>query len=139
MSAIPQLIAQHRGCDDWFARTEAAARAGDWDATAAAWTPFEADMEQHFTLEESQLFPAFESATGMTMGPTAVMRGEHAEMRELFIDLRAALAARDADAFVGHGETLLILMQQHNMKEENVLYPMCAQHVADFDALVARA
>ncbi|TRZ68118.1 MAG: hemerythrin domain-containing protein, partial [Rhodocyclaceae bacterium] len=27
-------------------------------------------------------------------------------------------------------ETLLILMQQHNMKEENILYPMCDQALA---------
>jgi len=26
--------------------------------------------------------------------------------------------------FAGHAETLHILMQQHNMKEEQVLYPM---------------
>jgi iron-sulfur cluster repair protein YtfE (RIC family) len=29
----------------------------------------------------------------------------------------------------GNAETLLIMMQQHNVKEENVLYPMCDQHL----------
>ena len=24
----------------------------------------------------------------------------------------------------------MIMMQQHNMKEENILYPMCDQHLA---------
>ena len=33
-------------------------------------------------------------------------------------------------AYLGVAETLLIMMQQHNMKEENVLYPMCDQHLA---------
>jgi hemerythrin-like domain-containing protein len=29
------------------------------------------------------------------------------------------------------------MMQQHNLKEENVLYPMCDQHLADqLDALL---
>ena len=28
-------------------------------------------------------------------------------------------------------DTLLIMIQQHNMKEENVLYPMCDQHLTD--------
>jgi hypothetical protein len=32
---------------------------------------------------------------------------------------------------MGNAETLLIMMQQHNVKEENVLYPMCDQHLAD--------
>ncbi|TDR81366.1 hemerythrin domain-containing protein [Paludibacterium purpuratum] len=139
MSAIARLIEQHRGCDDFLVRAEAAVRDGDWTTALAAWQPFEADMQRHFALEEEHLFPAFEAATGMTMGPTAVMRGEHAEMRELFAELRAALAAQDSEAFLGQGETLLILMQQHNMKEENVLYPMCAQHVAEFETLVPQS
>ena len=41
-----------------------------------------------------------------------------------------ALAAQDAEDYAGNAETLLILTQQHNMKEENVLYPMCDQHLA---------
>jgi len=36
-----------------------------------------------------------------------------------------------ADDYAGTAETLLIIMQQHNVKEENVLYPMCDQRLAD--------
>lgn len=84
------------------------------------------------------LFPAFENATGMTQGPTQVMRMEHGQMRELTEQMNQALAAQDADAFAGAAETLLILMQQHNMKEENILYPMCDQALAgQVDTLAA--
>jgi len=76
-------------------------------------------------MEETVLFPAFEAATGMTMGPTRMMRLEHAQMRELFGQMNAALTNRAARDFAGSAETLLVLMQQHNMKEENILYPMC--------------
>ena len=73
----------------------------------------------------------------MTQGPTQVMRGEHAEMRATLAQLRAALASRDLDEFGGEAETLLIMMQQHNMKEENILYPMCDMRLgADRDTLV---
>ncbi len=34
------------------------------------------------------------------------------------------------DDYLGYAETLLIMMQQHNLKEENVLYPMCDQHLS---------
>ena len=34
------------------------------------------------------------------------------------------IAQRDADGFLGNSETLNTLMQQHNMKEESILYPM---------------
>jgi hemerythrin-like domain-containing protein len=61
----------------------------------------------------------------MTSGPTEVMRGEHRQMRDLLAQMEGALAVRDSDTFGGAAETLLILMQQHNMKEENILYPMC--------------
>jgi hemerythrin-like domain-containing protein len=64
------------------------------------------------------------------MGPTQVMRMEHVQMRALMDDAAAALANGDADDYLGLAETLLIMMQQHNMKEENILYPMCDQHLA---------
>jgi tRNA 2-thiouridine synthesizing protein A len=52
----------------------------------------------------------------------------------------SALDARDGDDYAGNAETLLIMMQQHNVKEENVLYPMCDQHLADqLDALLPEA
>jgi hemerythrin-like domain-containing protein len=81
-------------------------------------------MERHFAVEEETLFPAFETHTGMSAGPTEVMRMEHAEMRELFERLAAAATARDADEFLGLAETLNLMMQQHNMKEEQVLYAL---------------
>ncbi|MBK9217737.1 MAG: hemerythrin domain-containing protein [Uliginosibacterium sp.] len=51
------------------------------------------------------------------------MRMEHAEARELLDDLAAATQVQDTDGVRGHAEALLILLQQHNMKEENILYP----------------
>ena len=77
------------------------------------------------------LFPAFEDATGMRMGPTQVMRMEHEQMRAMMNAAAAALAGGDREGFLGQVDSLLITMQQHNMKEENVLYPMCDQHLAD--------
>jgi hemerythrin-like domain-containing protein len=69
----------------------------------------------------------------MTSGPTEVMRGEHRQMRDLLAQMKDALTSRDADAFSGAAETLLILMQQHNMKEENILYPMCDNALGSSD------
>lgn len=120
----------HKHCDDLFVAAEAAVVARDWTTAAQQVPEFIAEMETHFCSEEETLFPAFETATGMTMGPTRMMRIEHAQMRELFEQMHGALVARDADTFAGVAETLLILMQQHNMKEENILYPMCDRGLA---------
>ena len=94
-------------------------------------------MEAHFAVEEDALFPAFEAASGSSMGPTRIMRMEHQDMRDLLEDMDEALAAQHQQAFLGLNDTLLILMQQHNMKEENVLYPMCAQALPEMAALIA--
>ena len=126
MDRIVELMANdHRACDEEFAAIEQVAKRGDWAAAAAALKVFRDAMERHLGVEEKTLFPAFEAATGMTSGPTEVMRGEHRQMRDLLAQMQGAVESRDGDAFGGAAETLLILMQQHNMKEENILYPMC--------------
>jgi hemerythrin-like domain-containing protein len=84
-------------------------------------------MRQHFKMEEEVLFPAFEQRTGMSMGPTQVMRMEHGQMRELFQAMADAVQKQDKDEFLGQAETLLVMMQQHNMKEEQILYRMADQ------------
>ena len=132
MDTIVELMADdHRTCDEEFARIEQAVKAGDWSGAARALKLFRDAMERHLGAEETVLFPAFEAATGMTMGPTRVMRMEHIQMRSLMDDLISAIEGSDTASFRGQAETLLILMQQHNLKEENMLYPMCDQHLAD--------
>ncbi len=131
MPEIRQILPPHHThCDDLFSAAEEAAHKGDWVACETSQGNFSAEILAHLAAEESLLFPAFENATGIRQGPTQVMRTEHEQMRQLVAQMNAALAVRDADAFGGAAETLLILMQQHNMKEENILYPMCDQTLA---------
>jgi len=132
MSFPTQILpAHHKHCDDLFVAAEDAVQRGDWTVAATAAEHFAAQMQAHFEAEEAFLFPAFEAALGSSSGPTRVMRMEHEQMRPLLAELEAACAAQDADAYAGAAETLLILMQQHNMKEENILYPMCDQALGD--------
>jgi iron-sulfur cluster repair protein YtfE (RIC family) len=128
----------HKLCDDDFAAAEDAARKSDWTACAAAYGKFRTELLAHFGVEEDVLFPAFEQRTGMTGGPTQVMRGEHAQMRDLVKQMDEALAQKNADGFGGAAETLLVMMQQHNMKEENILYPMIDQAMGQDGELSAR-
>jgi len=126
MPLISQTLPDHhKHCDALFAVAEDAAQHGDWAECAAACGDFSRQLPAHFDAEENLLFPAFESASGMRDGLTQVMRLEHGQMRQLLGQLEAARLARDAETFAGVAETLLIMMQQHNMKEENILYPMC--------------
>ncbi len=93
-------------------------------------------MAEHLGQEEDTLFPQFEQATGMTPGPTQMMCMEHQQMRALVQDLDNALAAQDKNEYLGLSETLMVMMQQHNMKEEMMLYPMMEQHLIGGEQLI---
>ncbi len=138
MSDLTQpLHDHHKHCDDLFAQAESAADQQRWPECQNHFRRFQAEMLAHFATEEESLFPAFEAATGMAGGPPAMMRLEHAQMRQLLGDMAAAASARDEGQFLGSAETLLVLMQQHNMKEEHILYPMCDRHLAGQDLALA--
>jgi hemerythrin-like domain-containing protein len=129
---IKQFMSQdHRNCDQFFANAEAAAANGDWDAANEILDEFINAMERHLGIEEQTLFPAFEQETGMLSGPTEMMRMEHDQMRSLFTEMRDAMDQQDSDEYLGVAETLLILMQQHNMKEEQILYTMMDQRLSE--------
>jgi hemerythrin-like domain-containing protein len=131
MTSLTEPLHQHhKHCDDLFADTEAAAADKDWSRCQELLTQFAEEIETHFRSEEELLFPAFESHTGMVGGPTQMMRMEHAQMRDLIGQMQQAMTARNGDNFAGAAETLLVFMQQHNMKEENILYPMCDRSLA---------
>lgn len=129
-SITERMQTHHKHCDEEFAAAEEAAQDGNWPACAAAFEGFRRSLEGHFDTEEQLIFPAFEQRSGMFGGPTQVMRSEHIQMRGLVAQMQQALTAQDGDAFGGAAETLLVMMQQHNMKEENILYPMCDQVLA---------
>lgn len=131
MTTIRTLMTDnHRHCDDLFAAAEQAVGKGDFALANTAFGLFRTAMLAHFDGEEKTLFPTFEAKTGMTSGPTQVMRMEHAQIRALMDEAVDALKAENSDEYLGLGDTIVIMMQQHNMKEEGVLYPMCDQHLS---------
>ena len=133
MSITAPLFQHHKHCDEIFAEAEEACGQADWIAGAVAFEALKEQLETHFSSEEELLVPAFEAETGMSSGPTEVMRSEHRQMRDLLAQMQGAVDSRDGDTFSGAAETLLILMQQHNMKEENILYPMCDSALGSSD------
>ena len=129
----------HRRCDEILAELEVAVNGDDWDKAARLTADFLQAMEHHLTVEETILFPAFEQKTGMVGGPTMIMREEHKQMRDLFLQLQWALDGKSGGEFLDTTETLLVLMQQHNMKEEGILYPMSDEHLGpDAQQVLAR-
>lgn len=128
----------HVHCDELYLQAERQASNGDVAAAGKSFVAFTKAMDHHFAMEEQVLFPAFEEATGNAAGPTAVMRHEHEQMRGLFADMASALSQGQTDEFLAVADTLLVLMQQHNAKEERILYPMSDRVLGDAAEVIAR-
>lgn len=125
------LAGDHRACDDEYGWAESRVVCGDWPNAVQAFDGFTRHLEHHLSQEEQILFPAIERATGNTMGATAVMRTEHGHMRQLVRSMSQSITDHDADTFFAFADSLRMLMHQHNLKEEGVLYPMAERLFGD--------
>ena len=130
---------KHRECDHFLAEAESAVERGDFDMALEKYIAFKNETLKHFDMEEEYLFPMFEEKTGMTQGPTQVMRMEHSQAKSLFEKMDEAYNAKDIDRIYGLGESMNILLQQHNAKEEQMLYTMIQQHfMGENDDIVSK-
>ena len=119
------LTADHRYQDRLFAAATQAAEQGDWSACHAQFDAFLRALKHHVKIEEEVLFPAFEQASGISGGPTWVMRQEHQPMLAALDRIAAAIAARNTEDFRALAQSFAGLMAAHGTKEEHVLYPLC--------------
>ena len=127
---LKYMTGVHGQCDELYAAAEQAVANRNWADAKSAFAAFVEASNKHFATEEEVLFPLLEKQMGHAAGPTQVMRMEHQQMQTLFDGLAEQLQNEAQDDFLGDAETLLILMQQHNMKEEQILYPMADQFLA---------
>ena len=119
------LTDEHRLCDTKFADAEKAVVSNDWQEAEEKFLDFSNQALTHFAREEQELFPDFEAQTGTSEGPTQVMKYEHDQVRGLIGKMAEAIESQDKDAYLSLCESMMILLQQHNMKEEQMLYAMC--------------
>lgn len=127
---VDYMTFDHRRCDELFALAESNWNDGDAHSAKENLDSFDLGMRAHLSKEENYLFPEFVKSTGMTGGPIHVMMMEHNQMREMLNQMIQACHANKMDDALAIGDTLLILIQQHNMKEEGMLYPMIKKHCA---------
>ena len=131
-AGLASFFAQdHRDCDSGWAELEGLLDGGETGAINEAWQKFDGHLRRHLAMEEDILFPAFDARSGMGGGgPTAMMRMEHQQMRGLLDQIGVAIDSDETEDALDLGYTLLMLIQQHNVKEEGILYPMAGNMLA---------
>ncbi len=92
---------------------------------------FKTDLQKHILWEEEILFPLFENKTGMSdTGPTAVMKMEHKKIKRYLGEIINQLT--NGNVQTDNLEAGLIdVLSEHNLKEENILYPMIDNSIND--------
>jgi regulator of cell morphogenesis and NO signaling len=131
----------HDRLDALEARAFAARAKGDLDEAKAIYAVFAHGLRRHIRFEEEILFPEFETRAGFSpeSGPTAVMRDEHREILRCLDRIEAGIGDKGASVDSSR-HSLHTVLGNHNLKEENIVYPLTDQALTAFerDALVAR-
>jgi len=124
MEVSTYLTTDHRTCDNLFAEAEKSVAGKDFIKAKDEFLKFADETLLHFKKEEEHFFPLFEEMTGSSDGPTMVMKYEHDQVRGLLGKMAHTIESEDRDAYLSLAESMMILLQQHNMKEEQMLYAM---------------
>lgn len=106
-----------------------------WQQVRTLLESFIRDVTLHIGKEEQVLFPVLEAYLPRDIGPLAVLRGEHSDIRAQFRRLLEAIIVlcHDPDdrsaaaSFARAGHAIRQLVYDHLYKEDRVLYPMIAR------------
>ena len=89
---LEHMQAHHGRCDQLYADGENFLLDEQIEEGLESIKSFLNEMERHFQMEETVLFPTFEEISGMRHGPTQVMRMEHQQMRNLLARMSEAVS-----------------------------------------------
>jgi len=127
------LAWDHDRLDDILNRAMEFGRGEQWEEAATLAAEFRVGLFRHIEIEEAILFKAFEEVTGMREGgPTEVMRHEHVDIKESVDGILQATVDRSLDDLERNHANLLGVLIEHNMKEENILYPLTDRSLDEF-------
>ena len=91
---LEHMQAHHGRCDQLYADGENFLLDEQIEEGLESIKSFLNEMERHFQMEETVLFPTFEEISGMCQGPTQVMRMEHADAKPSGKDVRGIIKRR---------------------------------------------
>nr|WP_142248093.1 hemerythrin domain-containing protein [Alkalihalobacterium alkalinitrilicum] len=98
---------------------------------------FVSQLEPHSEREEGILFPMLAAHIGQNMGPIAVMEYEHDQAKTYlrkFLseteELGLKVELNDIRTLANYAAQAYLILSEHFMKEENVLFPLAEQFLS---------
>ena len=120
----------HDRLNDLFKRFRERKRA-DYAGAKLYFREFKFGLQRHIVWEEQVLFPLFEQKTGLRdTGPTELKHREHRLIEERLEALHDKVRRHDPESDAEE-LALLTALEAHNLKEEQVLYPMLDRLLGD--------
>ncbi len=104
-------------------------------------------LKHHIHKEDDLLFPALEAFLPRDLGPLAVLRGEHEDVRDLFDRMCSAgrrcmqgnASEETREDLSTLGLAVITLLRDHIYKEDRILFPMVARFLsAERDSALLR-
>ena len=101
---------------------------------------FERRLLHHIWEEETLLLPIYERAGAIPGGPPVLFTGEHKRMQELLAGFRQTLSSLEQDPdsrkrgilwLLDRQATFKNLMEHHDQRETNILYPALDRVTSD--------
>ncbi len=128
---MDEFKAEHRQCDTLFAEAERAVVDGEPERAKQVFGQFANETIAHMEHEELRIFSKLGAEELSFLEP---MRFEHMQIRALLEKMQQLLEAEDFSTFLGWGESFMLMLQQHNLKEEQLLYPICERLLSEGSA-----
>ncbi len=123
------LSKDHKLCDEVFAFMQEAVDQDHWQEADKKFLELHNCLEHHFKIEESILFPLFEEKIGISKSDISIMKIEHSQIMNMMKEIKEDINKQDIDHFFEISESLSMVIQQHNIKEEQMLFPMTDEHL----------
>lgn len=143
--SVSELIGwDQRRLDDILDDVDELAETGDFTGALRRYEDFRAGLKHHIAMEEQILFPLYQKLSLDTEAALAAMYSEHVLIRTLVERVAEALQTGDLPSFARIIENLYAVMDVHDQKEEDVVFPrldaeLARSHTLDtvFKALLA--
>src|SRR5215831_9030613 len=122
---LAEIANHHRHeMESRFAAVADSLRRAAWSASGERFAALRGRIEAHMSIEERDIFPLLDRLLPQR-DLIAALRREHARFREVLAYVGACIDMRDASAASFALERLFEQLENHDAREEWILFPMC--------------